>query len=89
MGFLFFFLESLKIEKTTTSSLEESLWRSTVMYLVGGEQKEKDCLNLIFLALFLMQRPSKWAVGNSSQVALTHLTASVDQAPRQNPLTAI
>lgn len=59
------------------------------MYLVGGEEKEKDCRNLIFLALFLMQRPSKWAVGSSSQVAVTHLTSSVDQAPHQSPLTVI
>lgn len=53
------------------------------------ERGKKGCLDLIFLALFLMQRPSKWAVSGTSQVAVTHLTASLDQAPRQSPLTVI
>lgn len=53
------------------------------------ERGKKGCLDLIFLSLFLTQRPSKWAVSGTSQVAVTHLTASLDQAPRQSPLTVI
>lgn len=66
------------------------------LYCVSGgwwkerrREGKKGCLDLIFLALFLTQRPSKWAVSGTSQVAVTHLTASLDQAPRQSPLTVI
>lgn len=64
----------------------ETLWFLSVLCLVGGENLSR----MDFLGSFCYNGCLKLAVsGRSSQVAVTHLTASVDHASRQSPLTAV
>lgn len=87
-------LETLFLFQPNTKVQREDCWCCALLALLvfecfvsGGWWKP---VSNWFSWFFLSWRLSKWAVsGRSSQVPVTHLTASVDHSPRQSPLTAV